>query len=317
MSITQRIDAITLVTDDRFSESPPAPKSVKIELTGRCNYRCGFCALRTRKEQPKGDMDYGLFMRMTREMREAGVEEIGVFYLGESFMAPELLAKAIRWCKRGLGFPYVFLTTNGSLCGADVLLDVFDAGLDSLKFSVNAATPEQFREVMGVKPSLYADALRAIKTARQLRDSCRYDCGIYASSIRYDGEQQEAMEALLAEHVLPYVDEHYWLPLYSMGSLATQREAELGYKPTAGNQGRLGALREPLPCWSAFTEGHVTADGYLSACCFDADGRWRMGDLKRQTFMEAWNSQEFVTLRRAHLTRDVSGTPCAECVAYA
>ena len=77
------------------------------------------------------------------------------------------------------------------------------------------------------------------------------------------------------------------------------------------------ALREPLPCWSAFTEGHVTADGYLSACCFDADGRWRMGDLKRQSFMEAWNSPEFIALRRAHLRKDVAGTPCEECVAYA
>jgi len=80
---------------------------------------------------------------------------------------------------------------------------------------------------------------------------------------------------------------------------------------------RLDAMREPLPCWSAFTEGHVTADGYLSACCFDADGRWRMGDLKRQSFMEAWNSPEFIALRRAHLKRDVTGTPCEECVAYA
>lgn len=50
MSITQRIDAITLVKQDRFKEVLPAPKSVKIELTGRCNYRCGFCALRTRKD---------------------------------------------------------------------------------------------------------------------------------------------------------------------------------------------------------------------------------------------------------------------------
>lgn len=41
MSITKRIDAITLVTADRFQAAPPAPKSVKIELTGRCNYRCG------------------------------------------------------------------------------------------------------------------------------------------------------------------------------------------------------------------------------------------------------------------------------------
>jgi hypothetical protein len=36
-------------------------------------------------------MDLSLFKRITKEMRDAGVEEIGVFYLGESFMAPNLL----------------------------------------------------------------------------------------------------------------------------------------------------------------------------------------------------------------------------------
>ena len=315
MSITARIDAVTLVTPNRLTAAPPAPRSVKIELTGRCNYRCGFCALRTRKEQPKGDMDWALFKRITREMRDAGVEEIGVFYLGESFMAPALLADAIGWCK-ALGFPYVFLTTNGSLCTTANLQAVFQAGLDSLKFSVNAADDEQFGEVMGVKPLLYKRALGAIRAARELRDAGDYRCRIYASSIKYDGVQQERMERLLDEHVRPYVDEHYWLPLYSMGSLATQREAELGYRPTAGNQGRLDAMREPLPCWSAFTEGHVTADGALSACCFDADARWKMGDLTQQSFMSAWNSPEFQALRRAHLRKDVSGTPCEECVAY-
>ena len=315
MTITARIDQITLVTHDRFTAAPPAPRSVKIELTGRCNYRCGFCALRTRKEQPKGDMDWALFKRITREMRDAGVEEIGMFYLGESFMAPALLADAIGWCK-AIGFPYVFLTTNGSLCTVSNLERVFKAGLDSLKFSVNAADDEQFNEVMGVKPLLYKRALGSIKTARELRDSGGFKCGIYASSIRYDGEQQEKMERLLDEHVRPYVDEHYWLPLYSMGSLATQRESELGYRPTAGNQGRIGALRDPLPCWSAFTEGHVTADGALSACCFDAESRWKMGDLNERSFMSAWHSPEFIKLREAHIRKDVSGTPCEECVAY-
>jgi radical SAM protein with 4Fe4S-binding SPASM domain len=101
-----------------------------------------------------------------------------------------------------------------------------------------------------------------------------------------------------------------------MGAFATQREEQLGYRPTAGNQGRLGALREPLPCWSAFTEGHVTAEGKLSACCFDATANWAMGDLNRQSFMEAWHSAAFVALREAHLRRDVSGTVCQKCIAY-
>jgi hypothetical protein len=149
-----------------------------------------------------------------------------------------------------------------------------------------------------------------------VRDSGGYKCGLYASSIAYDGEQEKKMQSLLAEHVLPYVDEHYFLPLYSMGSFAAQREKELGYKPIAGNQGRLGALREPLPCWSAFTEGHITSTGKLSACCFDAGENWVMADLNKVPFMQGWNSQEFQTLRAAHLRKDVSGTICENCIAY-
>lgn len=317
MTITERIDAVTLIPPQFLKAEAPPPKSVKIEISPRCNYRCGFCALRTRAVQPKQDMDFGLFQRVTTEMRDAGVEEVGLFYLGESFMGPELLLKCIEWVKGELGFPYAFLTSNASIADPEHVERCMAAGLDSLKWSVNAADAGQFRAVMGVSTKLFHKALANIKAAWAVRQRGGYKTGLYASSIRYDGEQQARMESLLAEHVLPYVDQHYWLPLYSMGSFATQREEQLGYRPTAGNQGRLDALREPLPCWSAFTEGHITADGNLSACCFDANANWTMGNLVTAPFMQAWNSQKFMDLRAAHLKRDVRGTVCEDCIAYA
>lgn len=314
--ITDRIDNVTRVPPAYQKAVLPAPHSVKMEISPRCNYRCGFCALRTRETQPKWDMDFKLFQRITREMREAGVQEVGVFYLGESFMNPRLLVDCIDWLKQEIGMPYVFLTSNASMSFPDAVQACMEKGLDSLKWSVNAADEEQFERIMGVKGKLFHAALDNIKAAWEIRRSGGYKTGLYASSIQYDGEQQTKMEALLTEHVRPYVDQHYWLPLYSMGAFATDRERELGYRPTAGNQGRIGALREPLPCWSAFTEGHVTADGKLSACCFDANSNWTMGDLTKVSFMDAWNSAPFVALREAHLKKDVRGTVCENCIAY-
>ena len=247
--ITERIDNITRIPPEYQKAVLPAPKSVKIEISPRCNYRCGFCALRTREVQPKWDMDFEFFKRITREMREAGVEEVGVFYLGESFMNPRLLVDCIRYLKRELCMPYVFLTSNASMSFPEAVEACMKAGLDSLKWSVNAADEEQFEQIMGVAGRLFRRALDNIAAAKAVRDAGSHPTGLYASSIRYDGAQQQKMEALLETRVRPYVDEHYWLPLYSMGAFATQRERELGYRPTAGNQGRLGALREPLPCW--------------------------------------------------------------------
>ncbi|MBM3359449.1 MAG: radical SAM protein [Betaproteobacteria bacterium] len=315
-TITDRIDNITRIPPEYRKAELPAPKSVKIEISPRCNYRCGFCALRMREVQPKWDMDFGLFKRITKEMREAGVEEIGVFYLGESFMNPRLLVDCIAYLKNEIGMPYVFLTSNASMAFPEAVEECMKAGLDSLKWSVNAADEEQFEKIMGVSGRLFRNALHNIRRAWEVRATGNYKTGLYASSIRYDGEQLAKMESLLAERVRPYVDKHYWLPLYSMGAFATQREEQLGYRPTAGNQGRIGALREPLPCWSAFTEGHVTAEGKLSACCFDATANWTMGDLTKIPFMEAWNSAPFVKLREAHLRKDVSGTVCENCIAY-
>jgi MoaA/NifB/PqqE/SkfB family radical SAM enzyme len=314
--ITDRIDNVTRIPAAYLKARLPAPKSVKIEISPRCNYRCGFCALRSREVQPKWDMDFALFKRITREMRDAGVEEIGVFYLGESFMNPRLLVDCIGYLKREIAMPYVFLTSNASMAFPEAAEACMQAGLDSLKWSVNAADETQFESVMGVSGKLFHRALENIAAAWEARRRGGYATGLYASSIRYDGEQQERMEQLLTERVRPYVDQHYWLPLYSMGAFATQREEQLGYRPTAGNQGRIGALREPLPCWSAFTEGHVTAEGKLSACCFDATANWTMGDLGRESFMDAWNSAAFVALRAAHLKKDVRGTVCETCIAY-
>ena len=112
MTITERIDNTTRIPASHRRADPPPPRSVKIEISPRCNYRCGFCALRTREAQPKWDMDFELFKRITRQMRDAGVEEVGVFYLGESFMNPRLLVDCIRYLKHDIGMPYVFLTSN-------------------------------------------------------------------------------------------------------------------------------------------------------------------------------------------------------------
>ena len=65
------------------------------------------------------------------------------------------------------------------------------------------------------------------------------------------------------------------------------------------------------------TEGHVTSSGKLSACCFDADGRFAMADLNEVSFMDGWHNATFQALRARHLQKDVSGTVCEGCIAYA
>lgn len=315
MSITDRIDRITGISPEYRGTVLPAPRSVKIELTGRCNFACSFCA-RSKVLRPQADMDRTFFENITVEMRAAGVEELGLFYLGESFLVL-WLEQAIRHAKLSAGFPYVFLTTNASIAKPQRVRRCFEAGLDSLKFSLNYSDATQFAAIANVKSDLFSAMLYNIKAARVARDDVEgrtgHRGGLYASFIEYDGEQAKRM-ANVVEEVRPYVDEIYGLPLYSQAEFVGKDERDRGWNVTAGNRGRIGALRDPIPCWSVFTEGHVTFDGKLSACCFDHDGRFNMGDLTEIPFMDAWNSPKFQELRAAHLAKELTGTACEQCV---
>jgi len=326
MQITQRIDAITGISPEYLQECPPCPRSVKIEISGRCNYACSFCALRTREKQPTSDMDFDLFQAITCEMKFAGVEEVGIFFLGESLTNPQLAIECVKHLKY-IGMPYVFLTSNASLATPEVVKSLMASGLDSLKWSVNAADEEQFKEIMGVKPKLFRQALANIKEAKRVRDEGKFTTGLFASSIRYDGAQLVKMEKLLAERILPYVDEHYWLPLYSMAMRSPEIEKKLGYTPMHGNSGRYDPktglpTRDPLPCWSLFTEAHVRCDGHMSACCFGSDEKFDVGDLTSDTFMNAWHGERMRKARRAQIRTmtegpdALKGTFCEVCVAY-
>lgn len=313
MSITTRIDAITGMRPDQHDPAPPAPKSVKIELTGRCNFKCAFCAT-SQKLRATSDMDWDFYAgRLLPMLRKAGVEEVGMFFLGESMLLP-WLPKAIAEAKRQ-GFPYVFLTTNGASATPARLEQCFAAGLDSLKFSLNYADREQFEEVARVSGRLFDTMVDNIKAAHEIRAKGAHACGLYASYIQYDGDQGERMKGLL-EKVSPFLDQVYALPLYSQADLTGRDNAGKGWDVKAGNPGRLDNMRKPVPCWSVFTEGRVTWDGQLVACCFSHDDRFLMGDLKEQDFLEAWHSAPFQALRAAHLAEDLTGTACESCVAY-
>ena len=298
-SITQRIDAVTHIPGEFRTAHLPPPKSVKIELTGACNYKCNFCPTGSKTGGVK--MDWDLFVKVTDELYDLGIREIGLFYLGEPLTAPVELVKSIRHLK-GKGFEYLFLTTNGSLCKPELAHQVMDAGVDSIKFSINSDSEEQFAEVTGVNPKFHQKSIDNLRTTFVIRNMFGFKTKIYASSIQYNGEQQARMQKVVDE-LKPFCDEHYWLPLYNVEDGGA-----------AGNQGRIGGLVESIPCWSAFTEGHILANGEVSVCCFDDTGKMGVGNLNNTSFMEAWNSEPFVALRQAHLDGNVDHLMCKTCL---
>jgi radical SAM protein with 4Fe4S-binding SPASM domain len=257
-------------------------------------------------------MDWDFYTKLIDEMAELGIKEAGMFFLGESMLV-KWLPKAIKYAKDA-GIEYVFLTTNGKAATKERIKACMEAGLDSLKFSYNNADPEQFEEIVGIAGKFFDQVNQNIKDAWEVREEGGYKCGLFASSIRYDDEQAEKMQAAV-DKIMPYLDEFYYLPLYSQAGLVGEDMEALGKKPVKGNFGRWGVDRDENQnhCFALFTEARVTYDGRMSGCCFNHTHEFDMGDLNKLTFMHCWQSQKYQNLRQAMLDGDMTGTPCEEC----
>jgi len=301
--IVERVAATVTVPPGLRMERPPFPKKAKIEVTSRCDLKCFFCQ-HTYDVRGHGDIDRDFLYRILHEMKHLGVEDVGLFWIGEPLLVkplPEYVAYA-----KKIGLKYVFITTNGRLATPECIRALFDAGLDSIKFSFNADSRESYRRICGVDG--FDRTLENLRYAWEYRGG-RGTPAIYASTVQIPGREQvyEQTRAVIT----PFVDQHYPLRLY--GKYSVGEGAEIIECP--GDQRR--TLASMLPCWSLFTEPHISYDGHMSACFCDHDQRLYMGDLKRMSLMEAWHSEKFRTLRRQHLAKDVTGAVCAGCIAYA
>lgn len=305
-SITKKIDATATIPESWKEPIIPPPVSVKIELTRNCNQRCSFCV--NADLAVKDHMPEEKYLEYIRKIRDAGVKELGVFYFGESMIVP-WLPRAIKHAK-DIGFEYVFLTTNGTLATPKKVKECMEAGLDSLKFSFNFATPEQYEEVARVPRKNWYKSIENIQAAKKVRDEGGYKCGLYASYIEYTGDQADQMSEAL-EQIRPFVDEVYALPLFNQAG-NIEKEA---WEFVGGNPGRAANPVPVVPCWALFREGHVNFDGTMNACCFGVpDSRFIHGDLNNSSFVDVWNSKIMQELRQAHLSKQIEGTPCSGCV---
>lgn len=304
-TVAQRIDEHTHIPEEKLVLKPPFPDTIKIEITARCNYTCSFCATK-RSERLLGDIDKDFLFRILHEAKSVGVKEIGMFLLGESLLVKEL-AEYIRYAKKEAGIEYVFITTNGSLCTPERTIPLIEAGLDSIKFSMNAGSRERYKEMHG--RDSFNEVISNIKWLYEYRSSNELKFPRITVSSIYMDEHKEELDQF-KKMIEPIIDEFYYLPLYNQAGHVGNKK----YTKIVGNPGRLENMAEPIPCWALFNAAKITWDGKLTACCFDHDSRFEIADLNKNSLMEAWHHPQFMDLRAKHLNNDLNNSLCAKCL---
>ncbi len=271
-------------------ELPPFPRQLQIETTNICNHRCSFCAY-TAMERPKRHMDRTLFRRLVKEAYDCGAREIGLF-AGAEPLTSKVLEEHIAYCCE-VGYEYLYMSTNGALADHDRFKRLMDAGLSSVKFSVNGGNRETYKRVHGRDDfDKVIDNIRFVSAYRKTLPRPFY-LGLSFVGMPDTAASFDELKALVGELV-----------------------DEVIYYEASNQSGQMAALPPPPygDCVLPFNKIHITREGYLRACCNDYENLLAIEDLNTLSLKDAWHSVRFREFRRRHMEDRLEGTLCAKCI---
>ena len=283
---------------------PPFPsKNLLIEVTNACNLKCIFCANRkmTRKRQ---FISPDTVKKVLTEAYALGTREVGFYSTGEPLLCKQLplyisLAKKI-------GFDYVYITTNGILASTDIVENLANCGMDSIKFSINAIDPKSYLFIHGY--DYYDAVMEHLIQTYKLRQDNDYTYKIFVSYIatKYTFESIEAIR----NHFIKYCDDVVVLNTINQSGLTP----EVGHLLRCDSNNFSVNIELATPCNLLFNSINVTSEGYLTACCADFQNYLVYADLNKTSLKEAWHNDTIVDFRKKHIEGDVCGSLCDNCI---
>lgn len=271
----------------------PHVSYVQVEITTRCNYKCGFCVGR---QMTQRDMSMATFASVIESLQ--GVQHIEMQGEGEPLLNRDFFGMA-RLAKRlhpGVRLSFI---TNGSLLTPSNIEQILDIGFDTFYVSAESFDPDTFRRIRGGDIDKVIAGLEAFMEARLRGGFDGPAAGIAVTVLRDTIEDivhiAEMYEALGLDGGFSIQ------PLQSMPVYRTFYDDEVaGQMLTSSDISRVNRLisnhpvlrrvlgrrtkvksfygelysstdipRQGCP-W--LTKGmYVTADGTLAACCFVKD----------------------------------------------
>lgn len=281
---------------------------LQLEVTNACNHQCIFCPNKD-SERERRMMDFDFAKRMIAE----GAEFMGknakiCFHMNGEPLLYTRLFELIQYA-REKSYSYIFLTTNGSRATGEALKKLFDHGLNSIKFSINAGTRETYRNIHGRDD--FDNVIQAVKFSSRYRKENNMSYKIFVSCVGI--KQNKGELKLLKELLAPYADEilFYYPCAYAGQSVDSSKILETDLSNLGIPTFR---IEHESPCPVLWNSINVTCEGFLSLCCSEANNRLIIEDCNRMSLKDAWFGKKMDRIRKKHLEDDLKDTPCHACI---
>jgi hypothetical protein len=267
------------------------PRRIKVglELTSKCNLRCGMCPLPVLR-RPYEDMEWWVVEKAERELHRLGLRLKWLHEMGEPLLYARI-DDAIRL------FPEASVSTNGLLLTSTMGEKLLRAGLKRIRICVDSIDPQVYPHL---RTGGDFDKLVAL-TRAFLEQAAEQPIRIEIQKMRSRLTWNESVEDFRT---------FFGLRRYRNARVIEKTCEALDVNEETDLHGKFhGCVQGSFFTWIV-----IFADGRVTHCCYDAHGDQVMGDLKTQSLSEILEGDRFATMQAAFQGGDLSQLPrCAEC----
>ena len=289
ITLKQELDAISkkLILKD-IDEALYFPKYFQIETTNLCNSRCPFCP-NSKIDKSVPYMSDSLFKKILKELSEYSnwIHSVYPQRFGEPLLDKKI-AYRIKALK-GINIKFISMATNAALLNEEKAREILNAGIDELMISIDSVEKSKYVEQrVGLD---FDTVIKNIRNFFKLRDEIRPDTvirvrGIYFANSTTEQEFEKwnsFWHYLKKKHDRIYMKkEQYWGKQEKWNN--SENESSWLYNP----------------CLSLWTTFHITTSGQVPLCCLDYDAKVNLGNVKKSTIKEIWNSNLMNKMRKLH-----------------
>ena len=278
------------------SRVPGGPLTLTIESTAKCNLFCPMC-LRERVYFPPRNMDFSLFQKIIGESKE--FLEFAVPYgVGEPLLNPEIF-DMIALCARS-GIP-TGISTNATILSEDFSRRLIEAGLSYIVFAFDGASRgifETYRKGADFD-AVRGNILAFLRVKKEMRS--KIFCIVQMVALKENREERQALVRMWSREGIDEV---------------RIKKDEVHNEGSAIPGDNLNRPRMHHPCYLLWRGPmYIHYDGTVFPCCYTYPEE-AIGNLRRSTLKEVWNSDRMVRLREAHIQGNLqSYKSCLNCPA--
>lgn len=247
------------------------PRMLDVELTNKCNMACRMCPTGQRKlTRPVGFMGKLLFANIIGQAAEYKTP-LRFIRWGEPTMHPDLIEYIKMANQAGLK---THLNTNGLNVDLKLILELFDSGLDSIKFSLQGIDSAGYEAMRGM--DVFYSILERVRLMFRLRTERKLTRPFIQIATTVTTESSESIMKF-AEMVGEFTDAFY---------VGRTRDLDKTNLPQAACE-----------CPEVFDKLSIDWDGRVSACCGDYDRKMTVGDMYLTPLKTIWMGPLLETYR--------------------